>query len=74
MKNYYFYFDESFHTRIITKGSFNDTNFFNYYISTGIGFEKKNKHYILNEYQKQGIGKGFFEIARKQVKEAGIKK
>ena len=23
------------------------------------------------EYQKQGIGKGFFEIARKQVKEAG---
>jgi len=27
--------------------------------------------YILKEYQKQGIGKGFFEIARKQVKEAG---
>ena len=29
--------------------------------------------YILKEYQKQGIGKGFFEIARKQVKEAGYK-
>ena len=27
--------------------------------------------YILKEYQKQGIGRGFFEIARKQVKEAG---
>ena len=27
--------------------------------------------YILKEYQKQGIGKGFFEIACKQVKEAG---
>ena len=27
--------------------------------------------YILKEYQKQGIGKVFFEIARKQVKEAG---
>lgn len=27
--------------------------------------------YILKEYQKQGIGKGFFEIAQKQVKEAG---
>lgn len=30
--------------------------------------------YILKEYQKQGIGKGFFEIARKQVKEAGYDK
>lgn len=29
--------------------------------------------YILKEYQKQGIGKGFFELARKQVKEAGYK-
>ncbi len=29
--------------------------------------------YILKEYQKQGIGKVFFEIARKQVKEAGYK-
>ncbi len=29
--------------------------------------------YILQEYQKQGIGKGFFEIARRQVKEAGYK-
>jgi len=29
--------------------------------------------YILKEYQKQGIGKGFFEIARKQVREAGYK-
>lgn len=28
--------------------------------------------YILKEYQKQGIGKGFFEIARQQVKEAGF--
>ncbi len=27
--------------------------------------------YILREYQKQGIGKCFFEIAQKQVKEAG---
>ena len=27
--------------------------------------------YILKEYQKQGVGKGFFEIACKQVKEAG---
>ncbi len=27
--------------------------------------------YILKEYQKQGIGKGFLEIARKQVKESG---
>lgn len=27
--------------------------------------------YILKEYQKQGVGKGFFEIARNQVKEAG---
>lgn len=27
--------------------------------------------YILREYQKQGIGKCFFEIARKQVKETG---
>ena len=27
--------------------------------------------YILKEYQKQGIGKGFVEIARKQVKDAG---
>ena len=27
--------------------------------------------YILREYQKQGIGKCFFEIAHKQVKEAG---
>ena len=27
--------------------------------------------YILKEYQKRGIGKVFFEIARKQVKEAG---
>lgn len=27
----------------------------------------------MKEYQKQGIGKGFFEIARKQVKEAGYK-
>lgn len=30
--------------------------------------------YILKEYQKQGIGKGFLEIARKQVKEAGYNK
>lgn len=30
--------------------------------------------YILKEYQKQGIGKGFFDIARKQVKEAGYNK
>ena len=29
--------------------------------------------YILKEYQRQGIGKGFFDIARKQVKEAGYK-
>lgn len=27
--------------------------------------------YILQEYQKQGIGKEFFEIAHKQVKDAG---
>jgi len=27
--------------------------------------------YILKEYQRKGIGKGFFDIARKQVKEAG---
>lgn len=27
--------------------------------------------YILKEYQRQGIGKKFFEIARKQVKETG---
>ena len=27
--------------------------------------------YILKEYQRQGIGKGFFEIARKQIKENG---
>lgn len=27
--------------------------------------------YILKEYQKQGIGKNFLEIAQKQVKEAG---
>ena len=27
--------------------------------------------YILKEYQKQGIGKGFFEIARKQIRENG---
>ena len=27
----------------------------------------------MKEYQKQGIGKGFFELARKQVKEAGYK-
>lgn len=29
--------------------------------------------YILKEYQRQGIGKGFFDIARKQVKEDGYK-
>ena len=29
--------------------------------------------YILQEYQKKGIGKGFLDIARKQVKEAGHK-
>lgn len=29
--------------------------------------------YILKEYQRQGIGNGFFDIARKQVKEAGYK-
>ena len=27
----------------------------------------------MQEYQKKGIGKGFFDIARKQVKEAGHK-
>lgn len=30
--------------------------------------------YILKEYQKQGIGKGFLAIARKQVKDAGYDK
>jgi len=29
--------------------------------------------YILKEYQRQGIGQEFFDIARKQVKEAGYK-
>ena len=51
MKNYYFYFDESFHTRTITKGSFNDTNFFNSYVSTGLGFAKKDKHNIIKKYE-----------------------
>ncbi|MBQ3511167.1 MAG: hypothetical protein IJA30_02585 [Bacilli bacterium] len=51
MKSYYFYFDESFHSRTITEGAFNDSNFFNSYVSTGIGFEKKNQHNILNDYK-----------------------
>ena len=29
--------------------------------------------YILKEYQRQGIGRGFFDVARKQVKENGYK-
>ncbi len=29
--------------------------------------------YILKEYQRQGIGSSFFDIARKQVKEAGYR-
>lgn len=29
--------------------------------------------YILKEYQRKGIGSGFFNIARKQVKEAGYR-
>ena len=52
MKNCYFYFDESFHTRTITKQSLKDTNYFNSYVSTGLGFEKINKHEIFKHYEK----------------------
>lgn len=51
MKNYYFYFDESFHTRTITKNSLKDTNYFNSYISTGLGTLKKKNHNILLKYK-----------------------
>lgn len=60
MNNYEFYFDESFHTRTITKESLKDTNYFNSYISTGLGFAKKNKHNILKKY-------GEFENRYKQI-------
>lgn len=52
MRNCYFYFDESFHTRNITKNSLKDTNYFNSYVSTGLGFEKINKHEIFKHYEK----------------------
>lgn len=34
LNNYKFYFDEYFHTRVITNMSLKDTNYFSLYIST----------------------------------------
>lgn len=51
MSNYIFYFDESFHTRNISKSSIKDTDYFNSYISTGLGFKIRDKYDILNKYE-----------------------
>lgn len=47
---YNFYFDESFHSRKVTSGSFEDNDYFNSYISTGIGINKGNCTSIFKEY------------------------
>jgi len=48
---YNFYFDESFHTRKITRASLEDTEYFNSYISVGIGIKKYMTHKILKKYE-----------------------
>lgn len=48
---YKFYFDESFHTRKITKASFEDTGYFNSYLSTGIGIKSNTVQNIFRKYK-----------------------
>lgn len=46
---YNFYFDESFHDRNITKGSLKSNDFFNSYLSVGVGIKK----YLLPKVEKR---------------------
>ena len=47
---YNFYFDESFHSRTITAGTFKDNDYFNSYISTGVGFKTFRINSVFNKY------------------------
>lgn len=47
---YNFYFDESFHSRRISSSSLNDNDYFNSYISIGIGFKKYMHDKIRKKY------------------------
>lgn len=47
---YNFYFDESFHSRTITAGTFKDNDYFNSYISTGIGFKTSKINSVFNKF------------------------
>jgi len=48
---YNFYFDESFHTRTITEPSFSANDYFNSYISTGMGINSNNISRIFRKYK-----------------------
>lgn len=48
---YVFYFDESFHTRHITKASLNENDYFNSYVSTGVAIKSEKKYNILKKYK-----------------------
>ena len=70
---YNFYFDESFHSRKITSKSFKDTDYFNSYISVGIGF----KHYKLEKISKkyssiERIYKNKYALAKEDELKSGI--
>lgn len=54
---YNFYFDESFHSRRISSSSLNDNDYFNSYISIGIGFK---------EYMHDKIRKKYMNFEKKQ--------
>lgn len=51
MSHLYFYFDESFHSRKITKKSFMDTNYFNSYVSVAVCFDNKLKPKLFKRYK-----------------------
>lgn len=48
---YNYYFDESFHTRTITEASLKTNDYFNSYISTGIGIKANNVSKIFKRYK-----------------------
>lgn len=48
---YKFYFDESFHTRKVTKSSFDDTDYFNSYLSTGMGIKSNAVSKVFRRYK-----------------------
>lgn len=64
---YNFYFDESFNTRLISKESLKSNNYFNSYVSTGIGIIKSDTHKTFCCYKK------FEKIYKEKYKTAELK-